>query len=264
MVYNIDAPAPPAHGGPLAGQAAVVTGGSRGIGRAIVRRLAGDGATVVFTYNSHQAAAEQLVDEVGGAGGRAHAVALDLRDLARLEALSSTADEVFSRAGLAGLDILVNNAGVLATGSIAEVTEVDYDRIMATNAKGVFFAIQHAARRLRDGGRIINISTVSTIWPSPGEAIYAASKAALEQFTRVASRELGSRGITVNTVSPGPTGTDLLRGASSVDTLQGVATLTPLGRLGQPADIADLIALLVRADSRWVTGQNIRADGGLT
>ncbi len=135
---------------------------------------------------------------------------------------------------------------------------------MGVNARGTFLTLQQAVPRLRDGARIITISTVGTHWPSPGEAIYAASKAAVEQLTRVASRELGHRGVTANTISLGPTDTDLLRAGAQSDALAAAAAMTALGRIGQPGDVADLVALLVHPDNRWVTGQIIRADGGLT
>ncbi|MQA86559.1 MAG: SDR family oxidoreductase [Streptosporangiales bacterium] len=233
------------------------------MGRAIVRRLAADGAAVVFTYATNEAAAKQVVAEVETAGGWARAVRADLSEPAQVERLFAAVDQHFARLGIVGLDILVNNAGVPTGTPIAEVTEAEYDRVMAVNAKSVFFAIQHAIRRLRDGGRIVTLSTMSTAYATPGEAVYAASKAAVEQFTRVATQELGERGITVNTVSPGPTDTDLLRGAVPEEALQGVAQMTPLGRLGRPADIASVVAFLVGLDGGWLTGQNLRADGGL-
>jgi 3-oxoacyl-[acyl-carrier protein] reductase len=236
----------------LKGKTAVVTGGSRGIGRAIVRRLAADGAAVVFGYATNERAAKQVEAE------RIWAVQADVGDLADIDRLFGVADERFD-----GLDIFVNNAGIPSGTPIAEVSEADYDRVMAVNAKGAFFALQRAAARMKDGGRIVNISTMGTAWPSPGEALYAASKAAIEQFARVASRELGRRGITVNTISPGPTDTDLLHGVPA-EALDQVAHLTALGRLGRPADIADVVAFLVGPDAHWLTGQNIRADGGLT
>lgn len=147
---------------------------------------------------------------------------------------------------------------------ISEASEADYDRVMAVNAKGPFFVLQHAATRMRTGGAIINMSTLGTAWPSPGEALYAASKAALEQFTRIASRELGHHGIRVNTVSPDPTDTGMLRAAVSAEALNSVAQMTALGRLGRPADIADIVAFLAGPDAGWLNGQNIHADGGLT
>jgi 3-oxoacyl-[acyl-carrier protein] reductase len=249
---------------PLAGRGALVTGGSRGTGRAIARRLAADGATVVFTYRTQPEAAESLVAEIAELNGRAYAVRLDLAAPGEVAEAFAAADGAFREAGAGGLDILVVNAGVFTSAPIAEATVDDWERVMAVNARGTFLAVQQAAARMRDGGRIITISTVGTHWPSPGEAIYAASKAAVEQITRVASRELGCRGIMANTLSLGPTDTDLLRDSAQPGALEGAAAMTALGRIGQPSDVADLVALLVRAENRWVTGQNIRADGGLT
>lgn len=247
---------------PLAGHGALVTGGSRGIGRAIVTRLAADGAAVVFTYATERCAAEGLVTEITDAGGWARALQLDLREIDQLERVFSAADQAFAEVGV-GLNVLVANAGVAATSPIAHITSDEWDRVMAINAKGTFFTLQHAGRRMLDGGRILALSTIGTAWPSPGEALYVASKAAVEQLTRVASREFGSRGITVNTLSPGPTDTDLLRAGAPPEALEGAAAMTALGRIGRPEDIADLVALLIHPDNRWVTGQNVRADGGL-
>ncbi|GAA2367902.1 SDR family oxidoreductase [Nonomuraea africana] len=254
--------------GPLTGRTALVTGGSRGIGRAIVQRLAVDGASVVFTYATAEAAARRVAAEIdlevgalrGSADGGAWPVRLDLTDLDDIRRLFATARDRFAEPGL---DILVNNAAIAADRPIAKVTEADYDHAMAVNVKGVFFTIQHALPHLRDGARIINLSTASTAWPGPGEALYAAGKAAVEQFSRVAAKELAGRGITVNTISPGPTDTDLLRGATTEQERQAVASMTPLGRLGTPADVAGVVAFLAGPDSGWVTGQNILVDGGL-
>ncbi|KAA5831902.1 SDR family oxidoreductase [Saccharopolyspora hirsuta] len=237
----------------LDGKTAVVTGGSRGIGRAIVQRLAADGATVLFGYASDDSAAEDVSTRTG-----ARAVLVEMGETDQVARLFDTADEHFGQ-----LDILVNNAGIPGTAPLLDTSEAEYDRIMAVNAKGTFLAMQHAARRMRDGGRIVNISTMSTAWASPGESAYAASKAAVEQLTQVAAKELGPRGINVNAVSPGPTDTDLLRGAVDPDAIAATEHMTPLGRLGRPADIADVVAFLVSPDSHWVTGQNIRATGGL-
>lgn len=239
-------------------RSALVTGGSRGIGRAIVRRLSAEGATVTFTYANDEAAAAEVVDEISAAGGRIRAIRADQADIAEIPKVFQAAIDF---AG--GLDILINNAAISTTGPIVDTTEAAYDELMAVNAKGPFFAIQEAGRVLRDGGRIINLSTLNTVVPGPGIALYAASKAALEQFAAVAAREYGGRGITVNCVSPGATDTEMLRGANPPEALAKVPALTALGRLGEPADVADVVAFLAGPDARWITGQNLRVTGGL-
>lgn len=162
-----------------------------------------------------------------------------------------------------GLDILVNNAGVTPVVPVAEMSAEQFDRVFTVNAKFPLLAMRQAATVLRDQGRIINISTLNTALPAPGLALYCASKAALEQFTAVAAREFGARGITVNTVSPGATDTDLLRGSNSPEVLDQMVALTALGRLGEPDDIAGVVAFLAGPDAQWITGQNIRATGGM-
>ena len=244
--------------GVLDGKAALVTGGSRGIGAAIVRRLAADGATVTFTYASNEQAADEVVASVKEAGGQAVAVQADQADLS---ALSDVFDIACESTG--GLDILVCNAASALVTPIADVTEAEYDRMMATNVKGPFFALQKAGPVLRDGGRVINISTLNTAMPGPGISLYAASKASLEQFAAVAARELGPRGITVNCVSPGATETDMFRDSNPPEAADMLVGITALGRVGEPADIADVVAFLAGPDSRWITGQNIRVTGGL-
>jgi 3-oxoacyl-[acyl-carrier protein] reductase len=251
---------------PLAGKTAVVTGGSRGIGRAIVRRLATDGAAVVFSYGSDETSAKETVAEVTAAGGAVWAERTELTDLDQIEKLFLAADKHFEEIGTSSLDILVNSAGTFVRTPIGSTTEADFDRQIAVNTKAPFFAIQHAAGRLKEGGRIVNLSTVTTRWPRLQESVYAASKAALEQFTWIATRELGSRGITVNVVSPGPTDSGehgMLQRATTAEIREEVARQTPLGALGRTTDIANTVAFLVGPDGGWVTGQNIRVDGGL-
>lgn len=245
-------------GGVLDGKAALVTGGSRGIGAAIVRRLAADGAAVTFTYASSEQAADSVVASVKEAGGQAVAVQADQADLSALSEVFDTACE-----STGGLDILVCNAASAMVTPIADVTEAEYDRMMATNVKGPFFALQKAGSVLRDGGRVINISTLNTAMPGPGISLYAASKASLEQFAAVAARELGPRGITVNCVSPGATETDMFRDSNPPEASAMLVGITALGRVGEPADIADVVAFLAGPDSRWITGQNLRVTGGL-
>ena len=237
--------------GPLTGKTAVVTGGSRGIGRAIVERLARDGATVIFGYRSREDDAKAVEEAVPSARGfRA--------DLAEPGAIG----ELLERA--ADLDILVANAAAAFDPTpLADVTDDEYDRIFATNARATFQAIRYAARHMRDHGRIITISTLNTTIPVPGNSLYVGSKGAMEQFSAVAAKELGARGITANVVSPGATDTELLRSTNPPESLARLPQLTPLGRLGEPADIADVVAFLAGPDGRWITGQNIHAGGGL-
>ncbi|MFC4068135.1 SDR family NAD(P)-dependent oxidoreductase [Actinoplanes subglobosus] len=233
----------------LTGKTALVTGGSRGIGRAVVQRLAADGARVVFTYHSAEDAARSLNAETG-----AEAVRCDQADLGTLPAIFEPVRD--------GLDILVNNAAVAFARPIAEITPEDFDRILTTNTKFPTFALKAAIPLLRDGGRIINISSINTAVPAPGGALYSASKAALEQITKIAARELGPRRITVNTVSPGATDTEMLRSVNTPEGLEQAAAVTALQRLGTPADVAAVIAFLAGPDSAWITGGNLHAGGG--
>ncbi|NVI89337.1 SDR family oxidoreductase [Actinomadura sp. BRA 177] len=235
----------------LNGKTALVTGGSRGIGEAIVRRLARDGARVVFGYRADEAAAKAVMRDVPGT----QAIRADQEDPGNIEALFEPVAD--------GLDILVNNAAINPPTPIRDITPELFDQVMTVNAKFPLLAMRRAEPLLPDGGRVINISTLNTVLPVPGLALYSASKAALEQVTAVAAREFGARGITVNTVSPGTTDTTLLRETNPPEALEQTAALTALGRLGAPADIADVVAFLAGPDARWITGQNIRATGGL-
>ena len=244
--------------GVLDGKAALVTGGSRGIGRAIVQRLAADGAAVLFSYVENADAAKQTVAEVQAAGGRALARRADQGDPAELRELVDEA-----RRGFGGLDIVVVNAAANPPLALAEVTEEQFDRVFAINAKGPYFLMRHAGAALRDGGRIIGISTLSTRMHAPDSGLYPASKAALEQITVAMALALGPRGITVNCVSPGLTDTDLLRSANPGASFQAAIGATALGRLGRPQDVAGVVAFLAGPDSQWITGQNLAASGGL-
>nr|WP_296071977.1 SDR family oxidoreductase [uncultured Actinoplanes sp.] len=235
----------------LSGKTALVTGGSGGIGRAIVERLAADGARVVFTYHRRADAAAALAGRLPGTV----AVRVDQADLATLPAMVEPVRD--------GLDILVNNAAVSSQVPIADLTPEEFDRVLTINTKFPLFAIRAAIPLLRDGGRIVNVSTLNTVVPGPGLALYCASKAALEQVTAVAARELGPRGITVNTVSPGATDTEMFRSANPPEAAARMAAITALQRVGTPADVAKVVAFLCGPDSGWLTGGNLRATGGL-
>jgi 3-oxoacyl-[acyl-carrier protein] reductase len=242
----------------LDGKVSLVTGASRGIGRAIAERLGRDGASVVVNYSGNAEAAREAVAAVEAAGGRAVAVRADVSRVPEVEALF---DETIRHLGR--LDILINNAGIMFNKPLADVGEDEFDRIFAVNVKGTFFACQQAARRMADGGRIVNFSSSTTALMLPTYSTYVATKGAVEQLSHVLAKELGPRGITVNVVSPGPTDTDLFGQDKTEEDKRRFAQMAALGRLGQPEDIADVVAFLASDEARWITGQNIRANGGL-
>lgn len=240
----------------LSGKVAIVTGASRGIGRAIAERLAQEGASVVINYAHSADEAQKVVQAIASTGGRALAVQANVSQLEDIRRLFQVTVAQFGK-----LDIVVNNAGVAIYKPLAEATEQDFDTTFALNARGTFFSLQEAARQIGDGGRIVSISTAATAMGSPGGSFYAGSKAAVEQFSKSLAREIGDRGITVNVVSPGFTDTEML--ASNPQYKEIGAKMSPLGRLGQPQDIADVVAFLVSDQGRWITGQNIEAGGGV-
>jgi 3-oxoacyl-[acyl-carrier protein] reductase len=242
----------------LDGKVALVTWASRGIGRAIALRLGHDGAAVVVNYSGNHEAARETVSAIDAVSGRAVAVQGDVAKVVDIQRLVDASFEHFGR-----LDILVNNAGVMFNKPVADVTEEEFDRIFAVNVKGPFFTCQQAAKRMADGGRIINFSSSTTAMMLPTYGAYVATKGAVEQMSHVLAKELGSRGITVNVVSQGPIDTELFGQGKSEQDKQRFAQMAALGRLGQPKDIADVVALLVSDDASWITGQNIRANGGI-
>jgi 3-oxoacyl-[acyl-carrier protein] reductase len=241
---------------PLEQKTAIVTGASRGIGRAIAERLGRDGARVVLTYVSNQGAADEVVSAIQASGGEAKAVRADMKSLAEVRGMFDAAESRFGK-----VDILVNNAaGVNVFKPTQAMTVEDYDSMFLIT-RGVYFALQEAAKRLASNGRIVSISTAGTAMAMAGAGAYAGSKGAVEHFSMALAKELGPRGITVNTVRPGVTETDgLVLDAGSI---QHLVSQTPMGRLGKPADIADAVALLVSADAHWITGQNVAATGGI-
>ncbi len=240
----------------LKGKVALISGGSRGIGRAIAERLGRDGADVALTYSSNRDKAEAVAASIRAGGVRALALQSDLSQVPETRSLFAAVLEHFGR-----LDIVVNNVGLSVFKPTTEIEEDDYDRVMDTNARGTFFALQEAARHVADGGRIINLASGATRQALPGAGVYAASKAAVEQFGMALSKELGPRCITVNQISPGVTDTDGL--VMPADALAHLIEATPLGRLGQPADLADVVAFLASDDARWVNGQTIQVNGGI-
>lgn len=242
----------------LEGKVAIVTGGSRGIGRAIALRLGRMGARVVVNYARSADQAREAVETIAQYGQKALAVQADVRNVAELRVMFDTTLERFGR-----LDILVNNAGMLMNKSIGDTSENEYEEIMALNVKSVFFACQEAARKMADGGRIINISSTVTKMLLPTYGAYAASKGAVDQLTRVLAKELGPREITVNSLSPGPVDTELFRKGKTEEQIIQMAGMAALGRIGTPGDIADAVSLLVREEAGWISGQNICANGGM-
>lgn len=245
----------------LHGKIAVVTGASRGIGRAIALRLARDGASVVVNYAHNRDAAQATVDDITDAGGQALAVQADIASRVAIRYLFDTALQHYGR-----LDILVANAGYAVFKPLADISEEDFDATYAVNARGTFFCMQEALRHMADGGRIVCISTIGTLLNMPGGACYFGAKAAVEQFCRVAAREVAARGITINAVSPGFTDTEMLRAtlpAGEPDATTQLIDMTPLGRLGEGRDIAAVVAFLVGPDAAWMTRQNLAVDGGI-
>jgi len=241
---------------PLADRRAFVTGGTRGIGAGIVRRLAADGAAVAFTYRETTDAANDLEQEIIGSGGQALAVQADSADP---EALRAAMSKAVGRFG--GLEILVNNAGTSHTAPIEQFPMTEYDRLLAVNVRAIFVAIQAAVPHLGAGGRIISIGSVlADRAPISGISVYALTKAAVAGLTRNLARELGPRGITVNTIQPGPVATDM--NPDSGQFADTVRSLTAVGHYGQPHDIADAVAFLARAETRFVTGTAWNIDGG--
>ena len=239
------------------GKIALVTGGSRGIGTEISRRLARDGFTVAVNYARNADAAHALVQDIETAGGQAFAVAGDVSDAAAVTAMFDAAAQRGSEVA-----VLVNNAGVMELGAIATLDAAAFDRMIAINLKGTFNTLQEAARRMGEGGRIINTSTSVTKLKLPNYGVYAATKSAVETLTAILSRELRGRQITVNAVAPGPTATDLFFHGKSEEQIAGIAKLAPLERLGQPGDIASVVAFLAGPDAAWINGQTLFANGG--
>lgn len=241
----------------LEGKVAIVTGASRGIGAGIARKLAAQGAKVVLNYTRNEEAAHQVAADIERAGGEVLVERADVADEAQVKQLFERTDARFGR-----LDILVNNAGILEMRPLDTIDRAHFQRLLDVNLWGVVSASQQAARRLGQGGRIINITSASTRSPFPALSVYAASKGAVEAFTRTLAAELGPKGITVNAIFAGMVETDMTA-FGSAEQKQAVAQITPLRRAGRPEDIANVVAFLASESSHWVTGQAIGATGGL-
>ncbi|MBP5975375.1 SDR family oxidoreductase [Brasilonema sp. CT11] len=242
---------------PLSEKIAIVTGSSRGIGRAIALKLAGNGASVVVNYAGNPNKAEEVVAEIENLGVKAIALKADVSKVTDIQRLFEQTIEHFGK-----IDILVNNAGIALYKLLVDVTEEDFDKIFAINVKGTYFACQQAAQHMADGGRIINISSSTTVMMMPTYSAYVGTKGAVEQITRIVAKELGGRGITVNVISPGPTNTELFTEGKTEEQINRISQMAALGGLGQVQDIADVVAFVASDEARWITGQNIRVNGG--
>jgi 3-oxoacyl-[acyl-carrier protein] reductase len=237
---------------------AIVTGASRGIGAAIAGRLAADGFNVVVNFAGRSDEANALAARLEGSGFRAMAMQADVSDSAAVHRLFDDTEAAFG-----GVDVLVNNAGVMQLATIAGTDDALFDRQVAVNLKGVFNGMREAATRLRGGGRIISLSSSVVGLYQPTYGVYAATKGAVEAMSHVLANELRGRNITVNVVAPGPTATDLFLSGKPQDAVDRLSKLAPLERLGQPGDIASVVAFLAGPDGAWVNGQVLRANGGI-
>ncbi|NBE84016.1 SDR family oxidoreductase [Micromonospora rubida] len=235
---------------------AIVTGGSHGIGRQVVERLAADGYAVVLNYATSKVEAQEAVAEVIAAGGDAVAVQADVADEFAVADLFDTAERTYG-----GIDVVVHSAGIVIHSPIAELDLADLDRVHRTNVRGTFVVDQQAARRVRPGGAIINISSTTPRLSLPGYAAYAASKAAMDSITLILARELRGRDITVNAVAPGATTTALFLDGKDEQMIAQMAAMSPMNRLGDPTDTADVVAFLAGA-ARWINGQVLYVNGG--
>jgi 3-oxoacyl-[acyl-carrier protein] reductase len=237
---------------------AIVTGASRGIGAVIAERLAGLGFAVAVNYASSAREAEALVASLQAKGAKAIAVQADVASASDVKALFERTEQQLGK-----VDVLVNNAGILKMVALAETDDELYERTFAINTRGTFNTLREAATRMNDGGRIINFSSSTVGMNLPNYSVYIASKAAVESRTQVFAKELRGREITVNAVAPGPVATELFFDGKTEEQIQMLAKMPPLERLGQPEDIAGIVAFLAGPDSGWINGQILRANGGL-
>ena len=239
----------------LKGKVAIVTGGSGGIGSAICLKLAQLGAKVAVHYGGSENAAKDVVSKIEVQGGQAIAIQANLRKSEDVTQLFEQTEQKLGKP-----DILVTVAGTADVGKLADMDEATFDKVFGLNTKGTFFCLKEAAQRLNDNGRIVTITSALVVWPQPGFGLYISSKAAVEAMSKVMSLELGERGITVNTVSPGPVATEMY--VNSGDDAKAAAARSPFNRLGQPEDIADVVAFVVSEECRWITGDVLQVGGG--
>lgn len=237
---------------------AIITGASRGIGAAVAERLSKDGFSVIVNYAGKEAEASTVADKINAAGARAITVKADVSSPAEVKRMFDLAEKEFG-----GVDVLVNNAGIMSLATIAVADDAMLDRMISVNLKGTFNGLREAAKRLRDGGRVINFSTSVIGLKLETYGIYAATKAAVETLTVILSKELRGRSITVNAIAPGPTATDLFLNGKSQELIDRMAKMNPLERLGTPQDIAAVVSFLAGPDGSWINGQIVRANGGM-
>jgi 3-oxoacyl-[acyl-carrier protein] reductase len=242
----------------IGSKVAIVTGASRGIGAAVAERLTRDGFAVVVNYAASAQSAEALVRKIQATGSRALAAKADVSDAGAVRGMFDATEKAFG-----GVDVLVNNAGIMKLARVADSDDASFDQQIAINLKGSFNGMREAARRLRDGGRIVNFSTSVVGTRLETYSIYAATKAAVETMTAILSKELRGRNITVNAVAPGPVTTELFLQGKSAELVERMAKMNPMERIGTPEDIASVVSFLVGSDGGWVNGQVLRANGGL-
>lgn len=237
---------------------AIVTGASGGIGTAVARRLASDGFSVVVNFVGNKEAADKVVHDIVAAHGAATAVKADVSDPSAMTGLFNAAESAFG-----GTDVLINSGGIMKLSPIGETTDELFDQQIAINLKGVFNGMREAAKRLRDGGRIVSFSSSVVGLYQPTYGSYAATKAGVEAMTHILAKELRGRNITVNAIAPGPVATKLFLDGKPKEAIEGAAKMSPLGRLGEPDDIARAVSFLVGPDGGWINGQVLRANGGV-